>query len=73
MKTSGFNFQDLAEDNKNMGEIIDMGENKYMMDDKPRKKKVKFNFDNLFPKPKDAKKDMGMGNICEGEPFEGIL
>ncbi len=73
MKTSGFNFQDLEEDNKSIEDIIDIGENKDMMDEKPRKKKTKFNFDNLFPKPKDTKKDMNMGNIYNGEAFDGIL
>lgn len=39
----------------------------------PKKKKIKFNFDNLFPRPKGTEKDMGMGNICDGEPFKGVL
>jgi len=72
MKTSGFNFQDLEEENKKIDSFLDINGDSNMKEDKPKKKKVKFNFDNLFPAPKNNK-SMGMDNVYDGEPFEGLL
>jgi hypothetical protein len=73
VKTSGFNFQNLNEDNRKINLDLDMGEPIDMREDRPKKKKQKYNFEYLFPRPKGAEKDMGMGNICDGNAFEGIL
>jgi hypothetical protein len=74
MKTSGFNFQDLEEENKKVDEFLDMGDSIDMKMYQPKKKKVKFNFDHLFPAPKNNEA-MGMSNIAPRgkKPFEGVI
>lgn len=72
MKTSGYNFQDLEEENKKIDSIFSIKESLDMREDRPKKKKTKFNFDHLFPKPK-GEKSMGMSDFGEGNAFEGLL
>lgn len=71
MKTSGFNFVDLDKENKELGSIFNEGDIN-IMQEKPKKKKIKWKFDHLFPAPKNNQ-NMGMGNIYDGEPFENII
>jgi hypothetical protein len=71
MKTSGFNFIDLEKENSDMFDIDSIGEN-LDMNQKPRKKKRKPNFDFLFPSPKNND-NMGMDSINDGKAFEGVI
>jgi len=73
MKTSGFNFQDLKEDNIKMGSMLDIEGELNMKEERPKKKKTKYNFDHLFPKPKGQGSDMGMSDFVDGKAFDGIL
>jgi hypothetical protein len=73
IKTSGFNLIDLEKPNKDVESMFNIEGNMNIMQEKPRKKKVKFNFDHLFPRPKGTEKDMGMGNISDGKAFEGVI
>ncbi len=71
-KLSGFNFQDLdigfKDTNRNLKE-----ENMNTIQQKPKKKKIKFNFDNLFPAPKNNK-SMGLDDFGnQSNAFEGII
>ena len=66
MKTSGFNFQDILEDNKNADSIFNIEGNKNMEQELKLKKKKKINFDNILPRVKE--KNMGMDNL-EGGMF----
>lgn len=71
MKTRGFNLIDLGKDDSDFLLNIKSEQNMQQYE-KPKKKKIKFNFDHLFPAPKNNK-NMGMDNICNGEPFEGLF
>ncbi len=71
LKTSGFNLVDLEKANKDIDSMFNI-EDTMQIQQKPKKKKIKWNFDNLFPAPKNNK-DMNMGNISDGNPFEGVI
>ncbi len=77
MKTQGFNFQNIKDDNKKIDSIFSIEEGSIkesldMREERPKKKKVKFDFSHLFQKPK-GEKNMGMNDFGDGEPFEGLL
>jgi hypothetical protein len=72
LKTGGFNFQDLEKDNTDLGSMFSVGEEKNMDRELRIKKKKKFNFDKLFPAPKNNE-NMGMDDFGTGKPFEGLL
>jgi len=73
MKTSGYNFQDIEKQNKDIDSIFNIEGEKDMRDELQfGKKKKKFNFDRLFPAPKDNE-NMGMDDLYDGEPFKGLI
>ena len=72
MKTSGYNFQDILEENKKMDSIFSIEGDSNMNKELRIKKKKKFNFDHLFPTPKNNE-NMGMDDFGTGKPFEGLL
>ncbi len=72
LKTGGFNFIDLEKENSETNSVFGMGEEKNMEQELKLKKKKKWNFGKLFPAPRNNE-NMGMDNLYNGEPFEGIL
>ncbi len=73
LKTSGFNLVDLEKPNKDIDSMFNIEENMNIMQEKPKKKKIKFNFDNLFPAPKNNK-SMGLDDFGnQSNAFEGVI
>lgn len=72
LKTGGFNFIDLEKENSEIGSIFAIEGEKNMDRELRIKKKKKFNFDHLFPVPKNNE-NMGMDDFGSGKPFEGIF
>jgi len=71
IKTGGFNFQDLEKDNSELLSNFDI-ENGSNMEKKLKSKKKKINFGKLFTAPKNNE-NMGMDNISNSKPFEGLF
>jgi len=72
MKTSGYNFQDLEEENKKIDSMLNIEGELDMIDERPKKKKIKYDFSHLFQKPK-GEKNMGMDDFGDRKAFEGII
>ncbi len=72
LKTSGFNLIDLEKPNKDIDSMFNI-EDTMQMQEKPKKKKIKFNFDHLFPAPKNNK-SMGLDDFGnQSKAFEGVI
>ncbi len=72
LKTSGFNLVDLEKPKKDIDSMFNI-EDTMQMQEKPKKKKIKFNVDNLFPAPKNNK-SMGLDDFGnQSNAFEGVI